>query len=330
VTGTNLSGTTKVLFGTQAATAITTVSGTQPGATSPAESPGDRNIYVVTPAGTSAATPADGYYFEPPSPTVTAVSPRSGSSLGGTTVTITGTNVDGGVSTRVHFGLTTATGVKIISNTELTAVAPSHAAGLINVEVTTSGGTSVPSSADWFTYTTTTPIPFVSSLSPAAGPATGGTTVTVTGSYLTGATDVLFGKVAGTKVTVVSDTELTVTSPTEGLGLHDVFVVTPNGTSAKGVGDEFYAEPPVPVVTGVSPRSGGSNGGTTITITGTDLHDIGTTDVLVGTVAASVTAVSATEITAVTPPEAVGLRNVFVTTPNGKSVSDTGDEFDYQ
>ena len=168
MTGTNLSGTTKVLFGTQAATAITTVSGTQPGATSPAESPGDRNIYVVTPAGTSAATPADGYYFEPPSPTVTAVSPRSGSSLGGTTVTITGTNVDGGVSTRVHFGLTTATGVKIISNTELTAVAPSHAAGLINVEVTTSGGTSVPSSADWFTYTTTTPIPFVSSLSPVA------------------------------------------------------------------------------------------------------------------------------------------------------------------
>jgi len=75
---------------------------------------------------------------------------------------------------------------------------------------------------------------------------------------------------------------------------------------------------------------GGSNGGTTVTITGTDLHDIGTTDVLFGSVAAaSVTAVSPTEITAVSPSEATGLRNIFVTTPNGTSASDTGDQFDY-
>lgn len=45
--------------------------------------------------------------------------------------------------------------------------------------------------------------------------------------------------------------------------------------------------------------------------------------------AASVTAVSPTEITAVSPSEATGLRNIFVTTPNGTSASDTGDQFDY-
>ncbi len=96
-----------------------------------------------------------------------------------------------------------------------------------------------PLAPDWFTYVAGPPLPVVTSVSPGVGPEAGGTVVTVTGTYLTGATQVLFGTMDGTNVTVVSDTELTVTSPTEAPGLRNIFVITPNGKSMSGTGDEF-------------------------------------------------------------------------------------------
>ena len=58
--------------------------------------------------------------------------------------------------------------------------------------VTTAGGTTATSAADKFTYTVP-PVPTVTGVSPASGPSTGGTTVTVTGTGLTGASAVNFG-----------------------------------------------------------------------------------------------------------------------------------------
>lgn len=55
--------------------------------------------------------------------------------------------------------------------------------------------------------------PAVTAVSPATGPASGGTTVTINGSGFTGATKVSFGPDAGTSVTVVSSTQITVASP---------------------------------------------------------------------------------------------------------------------
>ena len=78
------------------------------------------------------------------------------------------------------------------------------------------------------------PAPTVTSLSPATGPAAGGTVVTVTGTGFTGATSVQFGSNPGTALTVVSDTEITVTSPAGAVGAVPVTVTTPAGTSAAG------------------------------------------------------------------------------------------------
>jgi RHS repeat-associated protein len=83
-------------------------------------------------------------------PTVTGVSPSSGSVSGGTTVTLTGTGFTSG--TTVKFGSSAATGVTVSSATSLTAVSPAGTSGTVNVTVTTSAGTSVTSSADQFTY----------------------------------------------------------------------------------------------------------------------------------------------------------------------------------
>ncbi len=87
--------------------------------------------------------------------------------------------------------------------------------------------------------------PVVSSISPATGPAAGGTSVTLTGTGFTGATAANFGTVAGTSLSVASDTSVLVTSPA-GTGAVDVTIATPAGTSASSSADTFTydAAPP--------------------------------------------------------------------------------------
>src|SRR5271165_2308281 len=77
-------------------------------------------------------------------PTVSGVSPNSGPTAGGTSVTITGTGFISGAT--VAFGPTAASSVTYNSPTQLTATSPAESAGTVNVTVTTDGGTSSTSS----------------------------------------------------------------------------------------------------------------------------------------------------------------------------------------
>jgi len=94
-----------------------------------------------------------------PRPVVTGIGPASGPRAGGTKVTVTGTSLTGGT---VAFGPTAATGVSCAA-TSCTATSPAGT-GTVDVRVTTSAGTSAPTSADKFTYTAALP----------AGPITSG------------------------------------------------------------------------------------------------------------------------------------------------------------
>ncbi|MCC7601251.1 IPT/TIG domain-containing protein, partial [Janthinobacterium sp. FW305-129] len=143
-----------------------------------------------------------------PPPTVTGISPTAGPTGGGTSVIITGTNLTG--ATAVKFGATNASGFTVNSATQITATAPAGSAGTVDVTVTTAGGGSTTSAADQFTYVGA---PIVTSISPTAGPTTGGTTVTITGTRFTGATAVTFGATAATGFTVNSATQITATAP---------------------------------------------------------------------------------------------------------------------
>jgi hypothetical protein len=90
--------------------------------------------------------------FGPPVPTVTALSPTSGSAGGGTSVTLTGTNLTG--ATAVNFGATAASAFTVNSATSITAIAPPNAVGPVDVTVTTPAGTSdVSGAGNDFTYT---------------------------------------------------------------------------------------------------------------------------------------------------------------------------------
>src|SRR5205823_326952 len=107
--------------------------------------------------------------------------------------------------------------------------------------------------------------PTVTSVEPKAGPAAGGTSVTITGTKFPGATAVKFGSTAATSFTVTSESSITATSPA-GTGTVDVTVTAPSGTSATSEADRFTYGP---TVTKVEPNVGPAAGGTSETITGT-------------------------------------------------------------
>ena len=96
-------------------------------------------------------------------PTITGISPASGATVGGTTVTITGTNLYG--TTSVKFGTTAATSFMVVSNTTITAASP---AGSGTVDITVSNGTytSATGTADQFTYLTAQTITFTQPTTP--------------------------------------------------------------------------------------------------------------------------------------------------------------------
>ena len=85
-------------------------------------------------------------------PLITKVAPTSGPTTGHTTVTITGSHFTG--ATKVNFGATTAPALSfhVVSDTQITAVSPAHAAGTVDVRVLTPGGYSPITTLDHFTF----------------------------------------------------------------------------------------------------------------------------------------------------------------------------------
>jgi hypothetical protein len=189
---------------------------------------------VTTPSGVSStATTANDYTYTG-GPTVTSINPISGPTSGNSIVTIIGTGFTSS-GTTVRFGGTLAVHSFIDSQT-LVAVSPAHSAGVADVIVTTPGGSSPNTIADDFTYTGVN-VPIVTSLLPTSGGI--GASVTITGSGFSGATSVTFGGVAAT-FTVNTDGQITATVPsTTPLGVVDVRVTTPQGTSANTTADNF-------------------------------------------------------------------------------------------
>ena len=149
ITGTNLTAASSVKFGSTNATSYTVNSATQITAVSPAGSAGAVDVTVTTAGGTSATSSADQFTYVAP-PTISALSPYNGPIAGGTSVVITGTNLT--TASAVKFGSTNATSYTVNSATQITAVSPAGSAGVVDVTVTTTGGTSATIPPDQFIY----------------------------------------------------------------------------------------------------------------------------------------------------------------------------------
>ena len=169
--------------------------------------------------------------------------------------------------------------------------------------------------------------PRVTGVSVVTGPASGGTSVTITGTGLTGASLVDFGSTAAASFTVNGDTSISAVSPLAAAGTVDVTVTTAGGTSASTTSDQFTFVA-APSVSGVSPNSGPVSGGTSVTITGA--HLTAATTVSFGGTATGFTVNDDSSITADSPvaesPDSV---DVTVTTIGGTSSTNVADQFTY-
>jgi hypothetical protein len=304
VTGTNLYGATSVDFGGAAAAAVSVMNRSTLTCTTPAHVAGLVTVSITTASGTGSR--ADAYEYMDP-PTVTGVTPAQGTTGGGTAVTVSGTNFYVGSPT-VTFGGTAATSVSVVSKSSITCVTPLHAAGVVDVVVTTASGPGTGAGA--YEYIAA---PSVTSVTPAEGPIAGGAAVTVGGTNFYGTVSVDFGGSAATSVSVVDRSTLTCTTSAHAAGQVTVTVTTPSGSGSKASAYEYIG---LPTVSSVSPPQGPIAGGTGVTVTGSGFYG-GMTVRFGGTAATTVSPVSRTMLYCVTPAHAAGLVDVSVTTPSG-------------
>ena len=298
---------------------------------------GTVDVTLIGPGGPSALTPADQYTYVPsPTPVITHVFPPTGSTAGGDSVTIEGSGLG---NASIYFGPSLVQSYAYnCSATECTVTTPpSGSPDTVDVTAVSSTGSSPISAADHFTYVPSPPppaAPVVTGVSPSQGSYAGGETVTISGSNFTNATLVEIDEAHGDcapSFVVDDDSHISFTSPgasdcTGTAGTFDVTVLGPGGTSAVTAADQFTFLPEVsPEVTGLSVQSGPETGGTSVTITGTNLPNTNGEVVMFGQYFSADVSCSFTECTAVAPPQPVG--TVDVTVDN--SPKNSADKFTY-
>jgi hypothetical protein len=170
----------------------------------------------------------------------------------------------------------------------------------------------------------------VTAIQPGTGPASGTTVVRVSGSGFRPGAIVTLGAVA-TEVTVVDASTIVATVSGHAAGAVDVVVTNPAGDTGRLRAGFVYVGGR-PIATGVSPNVGSTDGGTILTIAGTDLE--GATTVAIGGVALKPTAYQGL-LYVVAPPHDAGSVDVVVSDAAGHSVLGGGytyaepDSFDF-
>jgi hypothetical protein len=230
-------------------------------------------------------------------PTITGIAPTSGPT--GTSVTVTGTNLTD--ATGFAFNGTATTGFTT-PTADLTATV-TVPGGATTGPVSVSAATLTKYNGPAFTV-----VPALTSLSPTSGGV--GTSITLTGTSLTGATAVSFNGTAATTFTVVNATTITVTVPA-GASSGNVTVTTAGGTSN---GLAFTVVAP-PTLTAVAPNPGGL--GQAITLTGTGLGSPTALTINGANALASISSNSGTNLVVRVPVGAAAAGTVSITTASG-------------
>jgi hypothetical protein len=215
---------------------VTVRSETEITASTASGSAGSDEVVVTDERGTSSGGPSF-TYFTPPKPAVSSISPSEGSTVGGTVLTIKGSGFVAGSTVKIGGK---ALSVTVRSATEITAKTPSFSAGRYEAIVTDENGVS--SGGPSFTYVAP-PKPVVTSVSPAEGPTSGGTIVTIKGSGFLAGSTVKIGK-AALSVSVRSATEITARTPSYWAGRYEVIVSDENGSSSSGLGFTYHTPAP--------------------------------------------------------------------------------------
>lgn len=276
--------------------------------TMPPHAVGGVEIVVTTPNGSSSAWYS--YEIVPP-PVIHSMTPAHGPGIPGFYVEISGEKLSRTTSVTVD-GV--AQSFFLQDDNRIGLSLPAHAAGSATIEITTPGGTAST------TYTFDAVLPTLTSVSPASGPASGGTLVTLTGKYFDFATAVTVdgASVPFELVTPVCpttpgelptcDRPLTISMPGHAQGTVQISVVLPDGSVS---GTFTYTDAGISSFT---PMAGPVSGGSEVTIYGSGFT--GATAVSFGGVnATSLTVIDDHTITAIAPAHAVDSVNISVVTP---------------
>ena len=243
---------------------------------------GSNHALVVVVAGQASAAVAYAYG----APTIASINPSNGPTMGGTLVTVNGTNF-GPNGNQVIFGGGGAL-VQSWTHDRIVVASPVGAGAAVGVTVVAQGQTVT--SAGAFHYDA----PEITTITPPILPTTAaGTVVTVSGSNFGSSgysgTVYLDGVSIGAPLTA-SFAQFTFAMPA-GQGLGHTVSYTLDGQSSGPIAISY----PAPTVSGATPNHGSGNGSETITVTGTNFGASGT-QVSIGGIACTNVVVAANHL----------------------------------
>lgn len=283
INGTNFgaSGATVTVGGVNFTNVAHSIPNTQITATCPIGS--GVNLPVVVRVGSQNSAPFLASYA---APAVSGILPGNGSTAGGYTAFVTGSNF-GLLSGSVMIGGSTAAVVSW-SNTSIVVTIPPGVGKDLPVRVIAQN---LQSAANvLFDYDPP-------EICPIASPVAAGETLTITGANfgVSGAIVTINGNPATNVVHSVAHEELTVTVP-QGYGLNRPLVVTVGLQASSAILVNYEA----PVITSIAPQSGSTAGGATITVVGKNFYLNGGS-LTIGSEPAQIISHSPTELVALTP-----------------------------
>jgi N-acetylneuraminic acid mutarotase len=307
---------------------VTGVAGQDINCTTPAGTVGAKTVAVNT--GSLAVTLPNGFTYLG-GPTLTGVTPNEGPESGGTSITLTGNNLLG--TTQIWFGSSTILPpFTSINNTTIQCLSPARGANPLNTAIdvwlTTPGG----DATDDLSFTYRPSIFDITSVNPINIKVAGNEAVEIIGTgFVVGQpVTVKIGGNTASSALVVSVTKITCNTPVGVPGFRAVEVVTGGGSDSSSDAFVYWA---VPSIASIVPNEGPTAGNTSVTITGGGFKPIPTPGTNVSVKINSLSLinpaiVSDTQITGITPPNAIGPQDVVISTPGGDATAD--DAFTYQ
>ena len=193
----------------------------------------------------------------------TSVTPASGSTAGGQTITISGS----GFGNRKENATASLDGspcdIIRINMSQITCTTTAHAAGVVSVDISIDDSSVTISSA--FEYDSSLDIQ-VFSLSPQQGSVSGGEVISISGSGFTNTTTVQVGG-GNCVIQSLTEAEITCVTPGHAPGEFPIQLVTP-GNGFAVIPEEYRNFEYVLEVQSVSPLIGSVAGGTRVVVTG--------------------------------------------------------------
>lgn len=323
ITGTGFTGATSVMFGSTGATTYTVDSDTQITVISPAAVAGTVHITVTTPGGTSAAVSADQFTYIVVPTIVVPFAPLGADNSAGTGFATLGAMFKASNGTFYYNGRVTPN-----AGVPDTFVATIKAEGGAACKTFTFRDITFGSYFDNLFFgmlqITLYDINNVQIGNPILFQMSGDDT---TYHYINGAT--LSSIYARTPWSIDNVASMEIVFNLYGIDNGEPYPATAQSIYFDSITIANVVTAPLPAVTAISPSSGPAAGGTQVIITGTGFT--GATAVkFANKDAAGFTVNSATQITAVSPANVVGLvADIMVTTPGGTSATNNADRFTY-